>query len=39
MSIVRLQNIAKRYGSVEIRPIATDERTLRALGTTSGSEP
>jgi hypothetical protein len=27
-----------RYGSVEIRPIATDERTLRALGTTSGSE-
>ena len=28
-----------RYGSVEIRPIANDERTLRALGTTSGSEP
>ncbi|HET6802092.1 MAG TPA: YciI family protein [Casimicrobiaceae bacterium] len=27
-----------RYGSVEIRPIAADERTLRALGTTLGSE-
>jgi hypothetical protein len=27
-----------RHGSVDIRPIATDERTLRALGTTSGSE-
>jgi hypothetical protein len=27
-----------RYGSVEIRPIAADERTLRALGPTLASE-
>jgi len=38
MSDLKITNLYKRYGSVEIRPIATDERTLRALGTTSGSE-